>query len=129
ALQWAVVDTGSFLTDPFRVIQRMFARKLPTEAVGGPVRIFSEASTYARRGTGDFLYFLAMLSANLAVINFLPIPVLDGGHMVFLLYELVRGKPASEKFTLVLTLAGLFFLLGLFFLVTLQDIMWQFFPS
>ena len=45
---------------------------------------------------GEFVFFLGLISINLAVVNFLPIPVLDGGHMVFLIYEKIRGKPASE---------------------------------
>ena len=51
--------------------------------------------------------FLTMLSANLAVINFLPIPLLDGGHMVFLLWEGIRGKPAGEKFVVAMHTVGL----------------------
>jgi regulator of sigma E protease len=58
-----------------------------------------------------------MLSANLAVINFLPIPVLDGGHMVFLMYELVRGKPPSENVVAALSYIGLVLLLSLMLFV------------
>ena len=54
-----------------------------------------------------------MLSANLAVVNFLPIPVLDGGHMVFLVYELVTGRTPSERVVIALSYLGLFMLLGL----------------
>jgi regulator of sigma E protease len=62
-----------------------------------------------------------MLSANLAVINFLPIPVLDGGHMVFLAYELIRGKPASERVVVAFTYAGLIFILSLMMFVLALD--------
>jgi regulator of sigma E protease len=58
-----------------------------------------------------------MLSANLAVVNFLPIPVLDGGHMVFLVYELLRGKPPSEGVVAVLSYIGLALLLTLMMFV------------
>ena len=58
-------------------------------------------------------FFLTLLSANLAVINFLPIPLLDGGHMVLLAWEGIRGKPADERVQIVLTYLGLFFILGL----------------
>ena len=61
--------------------------------------------------------FLTFISANLAVLNFLPIPVLDGGHMVFLAYEGIRGKPPSEKIQVGLTYAGLLFLVGLMIFV------------
>ena len=69
------------------------------------------------RGLGRLLLFLTMLSANLAVINFLPIPVLDGGHMVFLLYELIRGKPPSEHVVGILSYVGLVLLLSLMLFV------------
>jgi regulator of sigma E protease len=58
-----------------------------------------------------------MLSANLAVVNFLPIPVLDGGHMVFLLYEWIRGKPPSEGVVVVLSYLGLALILTLMMFV------------
>ena len=63
----------------------------------------------ARQGLGSFLIFLTLLSANLAVINFLPIPVLDGGHIVLLLYEGIRGKPADERVQGILTWIGIDF--------------------
>jgi regulator of sigma E protease len=67
--------------------------------------------------------FLTMLSMNLAILNFLPIPALDGGHMVFLLYELVRGKRADEQIEFRLTLAGVIALLTLMVVVFANDIM------
>jgi regulator of sigma E protease len=61
--------------------------------------------------------FLAMLSANLAVLNFLPIPLLDGGHMAFLIIEGVRGKPVSERVVLAFHYAGFVFIIGLMLFV------------
>jgi regulator of sigma E protease len=69
------------------------------------------------RGPGNLLLFLTLLSANLAVLNFLPIPLLDGGHFVFLLYEGIRGKPADERVQEILTYIGLAFILGLMIFV------------
>ena len=66
---------------------------------------------------GMLLIFLTMLSANLAVLNFLPIPVLDGGHMLFLLYEGLMGKPVNERVAVGLTMMGLCFLLTLMIIV------------
>lgn len=62
---------------------------------------------------GNLLLFLTLLSANLAVLNFLPIPLLDGGHIVLLLWEGIRGKPADERVQEVLTYIGLAIILGL----------------
>ena len=75
--------------------------------------IIEAAMAYADRGTSALLMFLTMLSANLAVLNILPIPVLDGGHLMFLAYEGVRGKPANERVQVVLTYVGLVFIIGL----------------
>ena len=61
----------------------------------------------------QLLLFLTMLSANLAVVNFLPIPVLDGGHMVFLTWELITRKPPSERVVIALSYVGLILILSL----------------
>jgi regulator of sigma E protease len=66
---------------------------------------------------------MALLSVNLAVLNMLPIPVLDGGHMVFLLLEGIRGKPLSMAWRVRLTQAGMLVLLAIFVLVFRNDIM------
>jgi len=98
-----------------------FLRKLGTQispkALGGPISIFSVAKRAAEQSTADLLIFLTLLNANLAVINFLPIPLLDGGHMVLLTWEGIRGKPANERVQMVLTYIGLFFILSLMFWV------------
>ena len=90
--------------------------------MGGPVAIAQAAFYQADRGPAELLIFLAMLSANLAVINFLPIPLLDGGHMVFLLYEGIRGRPANERVVLALHMAGFVFIIGLMLFVIGLDI-------
>jgi len=61
----------------------------------------------AHQGVIDLLHFLAIISINLAIVNFLPIPVLDGGHMVLLLAEKVRGRPLHETWVIVATYIGL----------------------
>ena len=70
----------------------------------------------------EFVFFLGLISVNLAVLNFLPIPVLDGGHMVFLIYEKLRGKPASEGVRIGATYAGLLLIGCLMIFVLFLDI-------
>ena len=84
--------------------------------------IVAAAGSEASQGMGRFLLFLTLLSANLAVINFLPIPVLDGGHMMFLAYEGVTGKPVNERIQFQLTLVGLALILMLMVFVIGLDI-------
>jgi membrane-associated protease RseP (regulator of RpoE activity) len=79
----------------------------------GPIDIAVFAYSTAGHGWADFLLLLGLISLNLAVVNFLPIPILDGGHMVFLIYEALRGKPASEHVRLAANWLGLLVLLSL----------------
>lgn len=94
-----------------------FLRRLGTQisfkAIGGPVAILTFAYGSASQGAAELLIFLTMISANLAVLNFLPIPVLDGGHMAFLTYEGITGRLPNEKIHLALTWMGLIFILVL----------------
>jgi regulator of sigma E protease len=80
------------------------------------------AGSFASQGPSALLLFLTMLSANLAVLNFLPIPALDGGHMLFLSAEAVRGKPVDERLQMRLTIVGVICLLSLMVFATLMDI-------
>ena len=80
-----------------------------------------EATDAASKGISPLLMFLTMLSANLAIINFLPIPALDGGHMMFLTAEAVRGKPVDEALQMKLTMAGVLGLLCLMGAVLIND--------
>ena len=99
------------------VLGRMSAREL-----GGPVLIGQLSGQTARLGAFAFLSFMAMFSVNLAILNLLPIPVLDGGQLVFLMAEGVRGKPLSMGLRLRLTQFGLFILLGIMVLALTNDL-------
>jgi regulator of sigma E protease len=90
-------------------------------SLGGPVAIGAIATSEASEGIPRLLIFLTLLSANLAVLNFLPIPVLDGGHMMFLLYEGIFGKPVNERVAFGLTMLGLSFILALMVFVIGMD--------
>jgi regulator of sigma E protease len=106
-------ETLDELTFVFRTLRAIGTSQVSPRKLGGPWMIIKTALAYADQGTAVFLMFLTMLSANLAVLNILPIPVLDGGHLVFLAYEGVRGKPANERVQVVLTYMGLIFIIGL----------------
>ena len=98
-------------------------KRLPVaKNLRGPVAIAQMAYEVAGVDLATFLIFLGAINISLAVVNFLPIPILDGGHMVFLIYEKIRGKPASDHVRLGLTYAGLAFLLALMAFVLYLDI-------
>ena len=113
AVRLGTKETVDALTMVFRTVQRLLDNQVSPKALSGPVGIAQMAYHSAARGTGELLIFLTILSANLAVLNFLPIPVLDGGHLVFLAYEGITGKPPSERVQLLLTYLGLLLLLTL----------------
>jgi regulator of sigma E protease len=101
----------------YTFLQKMTSNQISPRMLGGPIEIAKQAGKSAEEGFSRFLLFLTMLSANLAVVNFLPIPVLDGGHMVFLVYELIRGKPPSEGVVAALSYVGLALILTLMMFV------------
>lgn len=90
--------------------------------LGGPLTIAAVATMEADEGLPRLLVFLTLLSANLAILNFLPIPVLDGGHMVFLAWEGIVGKPVNERIQMSLTLLGFSFLICLMAGVFILDL-------
>lgn len=89
--------------------------------LSGPGGILVAAASFAEEGPSRLLMFLTMLSANLAVLNFLPIPALDGGHMLFLSAEAIRGKPVDERLQIRLTIFGVICLLSLMIFATAMD--------
>ncbi|MBI2339742.1 MAG: RIP metalloprotease RseP [Deltaproteobacteria bacterium] len=104
------------------VLKRLFTFQLSYKALGGPVQIAQASAMAARSGAGEFLYFLAFLSMQLGILNLLPIPVLDGGHVLFMVLEGVRRKPVSLKVRMFSQQVGLALLLGLMLLVTINDV-------
>ncbi|MGA2032702.1 MAG: site-2 protease family protein [Thermoguttaceae bacterium] len=124
ALRWGAKDTLNATSVVYRSLHAVGSGQVSVRNFGGPISIFRVAMGEAEEGAGNLLLFLTLLSANLAVINFLPIPVLDGGHMVLLVWEGVRGKPADERVQTVLAYAGLLFILALMVLVFGLDLGW-----
>ncbi|MDO8283131.1 MAG: RIP metalloprotease RseP [Thermodesulfovibrionia bacterium] len=103
------------------VAGRLITGNMSSKMLGGPIVIVNEASKAASSGMADYFYLIALISVNLAVINLFPVPVLDGGHLVFLCIEAVRGKPLNEKFQDILTKIGFGLLLMLIAFVLYND--------
>ena len=95
--------------------------KVSPNELGGPVFVGQLSGQVAREGILPLFTFMALFSVNLAILNLLPIPVLDGGHLVFLLWEGIRGKPMSVEARIRLTQVGLVFLLVLMVFVLTND--------
>jgi len=111
----------------FTFIHDLAARKVSPKMIGGPVFIAQMAGEVAETGFTTLLVFMALLSVNLAVLNILPIPVLDGGHLVFLLIEKIKGKPLTIGQRALAQQIGFVFLLVIIIMVTYNDIVRVFF--
>ncbi|MBI2083896.1 MAG: RIP metalloprotease RseP [Deltaproteobacteria bacterium] len=104
------------------VLGRLVTFKLSYKSLGGPIRIAQASGAAAKAGLSSFLFFLAFLSLQLGWLNFLPIPVLDGGHLFFMVVEKVIGRPVPQKLRLTAEQAGFAILILLMVLVTLHDV-------
>jgi regulator of sigma E protease len=117
-----LTHTKNSIIDLYLTLRNLFTRQLSYENLHGPLGIISVAYGVAQQGLAEMCLFLGILSANLAVLNFLPIPVLDGGHMVFLIWEAVTRKRPSERVQIAATYFGMAFVLCLAILVFYLDI-------
>ena len=101
---------------------RLVERAIPLENIGGPIMIVKMAGEQAAAGGVSFLAFVALLSVNLGVLNLLPVPILDGGHLAFFLIELVLGRPLSKRTREIAQQVGLVLLISLMMLAFYNDI-------
>ncbi len=121
AMMMGVGEIRRRMGNVLEFLELLVKGRMPFKVVGGPGMIAVEATDAASKGISPLLMFLTMLSANLAIINFLPIPALDGGHMMFLTAEAVRGKPVDEAWQMRLTMMGVLGLLCLMGAVIIND--------
>lgn len=116
--------TGLWTLEIFTFLKRLVTGQGSAKELGGPIVIGQLSGAAARQGVTAFLNFMAIISVNLAVLNLLPIPVLDGGHLVFLFAEAARGgRPVSPQNRLRWTQVGLILVMGLMVLAFANDIM------
>ncbi len=119
----ALRETRFQTTELFRMIRSAFSGKLAVQnTVSGPIGIAQAANAYAKNGLAWYLSLLAALSLSLAILNMLPIPVLDGGHLLYYLIELVKGRPLSERAMAAGQYVGLALLFGLMGLAFYNDL-------
>jgi regulator of sigma E protease len=125
---WQGVVWG--LRDTHRNIARLYlslnsilrGRVSVTESLSGPIGLLGTTYKMAETGYTELIFMIGFISINLAVINFLPIPILDGGHMVFLIIEKLRGKPVSEGVLVIANVVGLMLILSLMVFAVALDL-------
>jgi membrane-associated protease RseP (regulator of RpoE activity) len=122
AISFGIDRTVGFIQQIYLSLSRLATNRLSYKNLGGPIRIAEQTFNAADADFAAFILLLGLISVNLAVVNFLPIPVLDGGHMVFLIYEKLRGKPPPEIIRAAATYAGLATILALMVFVFWIDI-------
>lgn len=103
-------------------IYKMFTGDVALNNVGGPLMIASASGTAAERGIPDVMFFVAVLSINLGILNLLPIPILDGGHLFFFACEAVLGRPLAERQREVAQQIGIVLLFGIMIFAFFNDV-------
>ncbi|MFY7697814.1 MAG: RIP metalloprotease RseP [Legionella sp.] len=121
AVHLALKQTLDFTHATFRIFSRLVLGKLSLQTVSGPLGIAQGAGDSARIGLVYYLVFLALLSISLGVLNLLPIPMLDGGHLLFMLIEIIKRRPLSEEVKSVATYLGLGLLMLMMLLGLVND--------
>jgi regulator of sigma E protease len=106
----------------FQSVQKLLTGAVSTDKLGGVITIVDVTSQASSAGIVALLFFSALISVNLGVLNLLPIPALDGGHIMFNIYEMLRGKAPSENALYYMTIGGWVMLFGLMFLGLYNDI-------
>ena len=116
----AVEETQKFIVMTYLTIDRLIRGSVGVEQLRGPVGIIHIGTQIADRGLTFLIFFLALISVNLAVINFLPLPIVDGGLFLLLIYEKLKGRPPSLAFQNAATIVGMF-MIGTVLLVTFYN--------
>lgn len=122
AVYKGIQATGAVVKNVFTGLSMIISGKVSYKELSGPVGIIQMASFGFNQSVADFLNIMALISISLGVFNLFPLPVLDGGHIVFLLIEAVRGKPVSDKIQNVVNNLGVAFLISMMLFVVVNDV-------
>jgi len=122
AMQAGVWQTWMFIYLTFMGVVKIIQNVVPASELGGPILIAQLAGEQARAGWLNLAHFMGLLSVNLGILNLLPIPVLDGGHLVFLTVEGIRRKPLNERAQILAQQVGIALLGTLMLFVFYNDI-------
>jgi len=118
----AVKQTYNMSALTLRMLGKLFVGQASLDNISGPISIAQYAGQSASIGLDHYINFIALISISLAVLNLLPVPILDGGHLVFFAAEAIRGKPLSERVHLIGQQIGMLMIGGLMFLAFYNDI-------
>lgn len=122
AFSESFIQTYQITALTIKGVVKLFQGTVSPKTLGGPIMIAQMAGQQAKEGVVNLIFFIALISINLAILNFLPIPVLDGGHLLFFFIEAVKGSPVSVKVREISQQAGIFVLILLMIYVFYNDI-------
>jgi regulator of sigma E protease len=122
AAKWGVGETRDAILQVYQTVRSMLKKNISPNEISGPVGILTAGYMVAEKGTTRLVWFLSIISANLAVMNFLPIPIVDGGLFTFLIIEKLKGSPISPRVQAIAQVVGLALLLSVFLFATYQDV-------
>lgn len=115
--------TGINMVWVAKILYWLVSKKVSTKDVAGPIGIIQYSAYFARTGLRDFIYFFAFISVNLAVLNLIPFPALDGSRIAIHTWEGIRGRPLDARRVGIVHYAGFIFLISLLVLITMRDIL------
>jgi regulator of sigma E protease len=128
AVRAGTLCSWRFAQETFLTLRRLVSRDVGAKNLGGIISIGAISYSFAESGLSKLFFFLCLLSINLAILNVLPIPLLDGGHLFFLIVEKIKGSPVSERILVYSQVVGLVLLLSLIVFITYNDVVRWFLP-
>lgn len=123
SVKYTVVKTGSLFKQMFITIESLFTGGVSVNQLSGPVGIYTIVGQQAKAGFSSILYLMAFLSINVGFLNLLPLPAFDGGHILFIIIEKIKGSPVDSKTENTIHTVGLFLLMLLMVYITFNDIL------
>ena len=126
AVQMGLKRTWMFIQQTFLTLKRLATKDVTPKALTGPVGIVSMSYKLAQQDIADYIYFLGLISSCIAVMNLLPFPIVDGGVIVMLIIEKIKGSPISPRIQEIISYIGLVLIIALFLWITYQDVLNQF---
>ena len=123
SMKYTFVKTESLFKQMFITVKSLFTGGVKVDQLSGPVGIYSIVGEQSKEGLASVLYLMAFLSINVGFLNLLPLPAFDGGHILFIIIEKIKGSPVSQKTENMVHTIGLFLLMLLMIYITFNDIL------
>ena len=123
SVKYTVVKTGSLFKQMFITVESLFTGGVKVNQLSGPVGIYSIVGEQSKAGFASIMYLMAFLSINVGFLNLLPLPAFDGGHILFIIIEKIKGSPVNQRTENMIHTIGLFLLMLLMVYITFNDIL------